>query len=142
MQSLNRVQLIGTIGIEPQTGKTKDGKAFAVLSVACANEFKLKNGKTREFVDWISVNLYGSLAYLVREKSCMGQKVFIEGPLKVSGYTLNKERQKTYYYILAHKLILLSEFPSAKKTFSDEEAVFPKAHDIEQNDEEQMQEGE
>ena len=110
MQSLNRVQLIGTIGIEPQTGKTKDGKAFAVLSVACANEFKLKNGKTREFVDWISVNLYGSLAYLVREKSCMGQKVFIEGPLKVSGYTLNKERQKTYYYILAHKLILLSEF--------------------------------
>lgn len=51
MPALNRVQLIGYLGRDPESRFTPTGKKVAHFSVAVTNRWKNKDGETKEYTE-------------------------------------------------------------------------------------------
>lgn len=78
--SLNRVQLIGNLGRDPEIRTMNNGGKVCNLSVAATEKWKDKNsGEQREKTEWINVVLFGNLADIAERYLSKGAKVYVEG---------------------------------------------------------------
>ena len=55
MPALNRVQLIGRLGKDPESKFTPTGKRVAHFSIAVSNNWKTNEGETKESTEWVNV---------------------------------------------------------------------------------------
>ena len=67
MPALNRVQLIGRLGKDPESKHTPTGKKVAHFSVAVSNRWKTREGETKEYPEWINVEAWGRLGEVSQE---------------------------------------------------------------------------
>ena len=86
MPALNRVQLIGNLGKDPETKFTPTGKKVAHFSVAVSNRWKSREGESKEYTEWVNVEVWGRLGEVCQEYLHKGSLVFIEGRLKTDRY--------------------------------------------------------
>lgn len=83
MASLNKVQLIGNLGRDPEVRYAPDGTAFATLSLATSERWKDKEtGESRESTEWHRVVFSGKLAEIAGEYLIKGSSIYIEGKIK------------------------------------------------------------
>ena len=82
MPALNRVQLIGNLGRDPEARYTANGKKYATFSLAVNRTWKTAEGEKHEATDWFSVNAWGKLADICLEYLKKGRLVFVEGRLQ------------------------------------------------------------
>lgn len=83
MASLNKVQLIGNLGRDPEVRYAPDGTAFATLSLATSERWKDKeSGEPREATEWHRVVFSGKLAEIAGEYLIKGSAIYVEGKLK------------------------------------------------------------
>lgn len=96
MAYLNRVTLIGRVGVEPKYHETKTGK-MATFSLATTESYTDKNtGGKVENTEWHSITVFNQgLVKLIEKKLKKGMLVFAEGVLSTRKYT-NKEGVETY----------------------------------------------
>jgi len=85
MPALNRVQLIGRLGKDPEGRYTPTGKQVTTFSLAVSNRWKSK-GETKEYTEWINVEAWGRLGEVCQEYLKKGSLVYIEGRLKTDRY--------------------------------------------------------
>jgi len=87
MASLNKVQLIGNLGKDPEVRYTQGGTAVASFSMATSEKWKDKNsGEMRERTEWHNIVAWGRLAEVCGEYLHKGKQVYIEGQLKTEKY--------------------------------------------------------
>ncbi|MEO5363270.1 MAG: single-stranded DNA-binding protein [Magnetococcus sp. DMHC-8] len=86
-KSLNRVQLIGNLGADPEMRFTQDGRAIASLNVATTDAWTDKQGQKQERTEWHRVSVFGKLAEIAQQYLRKGSKVFLEGQLQTEKYT-------------------------------------------------------
>ncbi len=86
MPALNRVQLIGRLGKDPEGKFTPTGKKVTHFSVAISNRWKSKEGEAKEYTEWVNVEAWGRLGEVCQEYLKKGSLVFIEGRLKTDKY--------------------------------------------------------
>lgn len=79
MKTLNRVQLLGYLGNDPQI-KENEKAMVATFSVATTE----RNATGEETPEWHRVVAFGKLAEICRDHLKKGQPVFVEGRLKKS----------------------------------------------------------
>ncbi|WP_099863792.1 single-stranded DNA-binding protein [Pararhizobium haloflavum] len=81
--SLNRVQLIGNLGQDPEMRQSNNGP-IANLSIATSESWRDKNtGDRREKVEWHRVVCFNEgLCKVIEQYLKKGSKVFIEGQLQ------------------------------------------------------------
>lgn len=91
MPSLNRVQLIGNLGRDPETRFTPTGKKVCHFSLAVSNRWKDKNGESKEITEWVNIEAWGRLGEVCQEYLKKGSLVFAEGRLKTEKYESNGE---------------------------------------------------
>lgn len=91
MPTLNRVQLIGRLGRDPETKFTPTGKKVCHFSLAVTNRWKDKNGETRDSTEWMNIEAWGRLGEVCQEYLKKGSLVFVEGRLKTDKYEANGE---------------------------------------------------
>lgn len=91
MPSLNRVQLIGRLGKDPESKFTPTGKKVCHFSLAVSNRWKDKNGEMKEITDWVNIEAWGRLGEVCQEYLKKGSLVFTEGRLKTEKYESNGE---------------------------------------------------
>lgn len=91
MPTLNRVQLIGRLGRDPETKFTPTGKKVCHFSLAVTNRWKDKNGETRDSTEWMNIEAWGRLGEVCQEYLKKGSLVFVEGRLKTDKYEANSE---------------------------------------------------
>ena len=60
MPALNRVQLIGRLGKDPESKYTPTGKRVTHFSIAVSQHWKA-NGETKEYTEWVNVEAWGRL---------------------------------------------------------------------------------
>ena len=82
MASLNRVELIGNLGRDPEIRFTTSGTAVASLALATSEKVKNKSGELEERTEWHNIILYGRLAEVAGEYLTKGKSVYLEGKLK------------------------------------------------------------
>jgi single-strand DNA-binding protein len=82
--SLNRVQLIGNVGKDPEIRRTQDGRPVANFSVATSESWRDKNsGEKKEITDWHNIVCFNEKLCEVIEKYVRkGSKIYVEGAQK------------------------------------------------------------
>jgi single-strand DNA-binding protein len=66
-KSLNRVQLIGNLGKDPEVKYTPQGTPVAKLTIATNERFKDKSGEWQDRTEWHNVVLWQRLAEIAGE---------------------------------------------------------------------------
>lgn len=108
MASLNKVQLIGNLGRDPEIRYMPDGTPTAQVSIATSETWKdRQSGELRESTEWHRVVFYRGLAEVVGEYLVKGSTVYIEGKLKTRKYTDKDGVEKYVTEIRAAELIML-----------------------------------
>jgi single-strand DNA-binding protein len=93
-RSLNKIQLIGNIGQEPEIRFTQDGRPVANLSIATSDTWNDKQGQKQEKTEWHRVVIFGKLAEIIQQYVQKGSKLFIEGKLQTRKWTDNQGQDK------------------------------------------------
>ena len=111
-RSLNKVQLIGNLGNDPEVRSIANGGRVANLSLATSRQWKGTSGDKQEKTEWHRVVLWnnkGSNLADIAERYCKkGDKVYVEGSIEYRSWQ-DKEGQTRYTTeIIARELILLS----------------------------------
>lgn len=85
---LNKVQLIGFTGAEPEIRTTSSGKRVATLRIA-TNRYSKKNGERRDFTTWHTVEIWtaGTVNWLASRGLETGSKVYVEGEIRHDRFT-------------------------------------------------------
>ena len=96
MASLNKVQIIGNLGRDPEVRYTPNGNAVCNVSVATTRQWKNKDsGERQEETEWHRVVFYDRLAEIAGEYLKKGRSVYVEGRLKTRKWT-DKEGKDQY----------------------------------------------
>ena len=96
--SLNKVQLIGRLGADPEIKQMVNGKNVARFSLATSNTWKDKNtGEKKEKTEWHRVVIFNEgLANVVKQYLKKGSQVYIEGQLSTRKWRDEKSGQDKY----------------------------------------------
>lgn len=105
-RSLNKVQLIGNLGKDPELKYTPSGVAVATFSIATSESWKDQDGNQQEKTEWHNIVAWRKLAEICGEYLKKGKKVYIEGKMQTRNY--EKDGIKRYVTeIVADQLIML-----------------------------------
>src|ERR1700720_3722414 len=105
---LNRVNLIGHLGKDPEVKFTPSGTPVAKIALATNERFKDKNGEWQDRTEWHNVVLWQRLAEIAGEYLKKGGKVYIEGRLQTRSWDDKQTNQKKYMTeVVANDLVLL-----------------------------------
>lgn len=97
MSDFNKVIMMGRLTAKPELRFTPGGDAVATLNVACSNNFKTKAGEEKEDTCFIDVNVWRKQAETCAEYLVKGQRVLVEGRLKMRRWeTADNQKRKTY----------------------------------------------
>ena len=94
MPALNRVQLIGYLGKDPETRFTPTGKKVAHFSLGVTQRWK-SGGETKEYTEWVNIEAWGKLGEVCQQYLKKGSLVYIEGKLKTDRY---EDKGETKYF--------------------------------------------
>jgi single-strand DNA-binding protein len=85
---LNKAQIIGHLGRDPETRYLPSGEAVTGFSIATTEKWKDKNtGEQKEATEWHSINTFGKLAEIAGQYLRKGSLVFVEGKITTRKYT-------------------------------------------------------
>jgi single-strand DNA-binding protein len=122
MPALNRVQLIGRLGKDPESKFTPTGKKVTHFSVAITNRWKSKEGDPKEYTEWVNIEAWGRLGEVCHEYLKKGSLVFVEGRLKTDRYE-DKGENRFYTKVVALSMQMLDRKPSEEPVMAVEEEV-------------------
>ena len=120
MPTLNRVQLIGRLGRDPESKFTPTGKKVTQFSLAVSNHWKDKNGETKESTEWVNIEAWGRLGEVCQEYLKKGSLVYLEGRIKTDKY---EEKGEARYFtkVVAQSLEFLDKRPAEEPMMAVEE---------------------
>ena len=96
--SLNKVQLIGRLGADPEIKQMVNGKNVARLSIATSQSWKDKStGERKEKTEWHRVVIFNEgLVNVVQQYVKKGAQVYIEGQLTTRKWRDEKSSTDRY----------------------------------------------
>ena len=129
--SLNKVQLIGHLGADPESRFTTSGSAVANLTIATNESWRSAEGETKEKTEWHRVVIFGKMAETAAEYMKKGQLVYIEGRLQTRSWE-DKDNIKRYttevlcdsFTMLGRKTQDDSSASSSKESEQDDDLPF------------------
>jgi single-strand DNA-binding protein len=120
MPALNRVQLIGRLGRDPESHFTPTGKKVAHFSVAVSNQWNGNDGEVKEYTEWVNIEAWGRLAEVCQEYLRKGSLIYLEGRLKTNKYEVNAE-PRYFTKVVASALEFLDTRPAEETMTAVEE---------------------
>lgn len=112
MSSLNKAQLIGRLGQDPEIRRTQDGKPIANLRIATSESWRDRNsGEKRERTEWHRVVIFSEgLCRVVEQYLRKGSQVFVEGQIQTREWEKDGVKRYTTEIVLQNfggNLVLL-----------------------------------
>ena len=96
--SLNKVQLIGRLGADPEVKQMVNGKSVARLSLATSQSWKDRNsGEKKEKTEWHRIVVFNEgLVNVVQQYLKKGAQVYIEGQISTRKWKDEQTGQDKY----------------------------------------------
>jgi single-strand DNA-binding protein len=110
MPGLNRVELIGRLGRDPESHFTPTGKKVCQFSLATSRRWKSSEGEPREITDWFNVEAWGRLGEICQEYLKKGSLVYLEGRLQTDRYEHEGET-RFFTKVIARQMQMLDRRP-------------------------------
>lgn len=119
MPALNRVQLMGHLGQDPEARYTPTGKQVVKFSLAVTNRWK-KDGAVKEFTEWVNIEAWGRLAEICHEYLHKGSLVYVEGRLKTDKYVDDHGENRYFTKVVIQQMQMLDRKPEDEKGLVEE----------------------
>lgn len=85
--SINKAQLLGRLGADPELKNTPSGAAVCNLSIATSYKYKDKtSGETIEKTEWHRVVFWNKAAEIVAQYAKKGSRIYVEGSLQTRSW--------------------------------------------------------
>ncbi len=112
---LNRAELIGRLGRDPDVRYTQEGKAIANLALATTDAFKdLASGKKKEHTEWHRVVLFGRQAEIAGEYLKKGSLAYVDGRLRTRRWKNKDGVEISTTELVGSSLTLLERAPKER----------------------------
>ncbi len=94
---MNRVNLVGNLGRDPEVRETQYGKKIMSFSIATSERWKDRNGEMQDTTEWHSIVVFAPEIIDAMQTSGLrkGHRVHLEGQLKTRKWT-DKEGRERY----------------------------------------------
>ena len=107
-QSLNKVQIIGNLGADPEIRSTPNGAKVANFRVACSESWKDQSGQKQERTEWVTCVAWKVTAEIVEKYVRKGSKVYVEGKLQTRAWEDKNGGGKRYATeVLVERIMML-----------------------------------
>jgi single-strand DNA-binding protein len=93
---INRVQLMGNLGKDPELREFDNGKRRVRLNLATSERFEFGTGVGKENTQWHAVVAWGKTAEQVMQVLKKGSRISLDGRLVHGSYD-GKDGQKRYF---------------------------------------------
>jgi single-strand DNA-binding protein len=103
----NRVQLIGNLGMDPESKTLDSGKKFVKFTLATSESYKNADGKKVEETTWHNIVAWNGLADIAGKYLKKGHQVAIEGKIVYRTYEDKNKVTKYFTEIVANDLLML-----------------------------------
>jgi single-strand DNA-binding protein len=121
MEGLNKVQLIGNVGTEPELKTSSSGTPY--IKFRLGTHEKLFEGKEKKSkTEWHSVAVWGRRAGPLAKMLSKGDYVYVEGSLRSSKFESNGA-MKYFTEIIADEVLFLQ--PKSRKGQGNEDYELP-----------------
>jgi single-strand DNA-binding protein len=112
-RSVNKVQIIGTLGRDPEMKSLPNGNAVVTVSVATDESYNDKqSGQKVERTEWHRMTAFGKLAEIIGQYLKKGSKAYFEGKLRTNEY--EKDGIKRYSTeIVVNDMMMLDGRPDS-----------------------------
>lgn len=107
MASLNRVELIGNLGKDPELKYTPSGQAVATFSMATTRKWKDKDGNLQEDTQWHNIKCWGRQAEIAQQYLKKGRQIYLEGRLETRSYDDKDGNRKWFTEVVANNFLML-----------------------------------
>ena len=109
---LNKVQIIGNLGADPEMRALPSGAGVTNFRVAVSRNRRGTDGNMMDETEWFRVVAFDSggykLAEICNQFLRKGQKVYVEGRLQSRKYTDKDGLERTSVEIIAGEMLMLS----------------------------------
>jgi single-strand DNA-binding protein len=121
MPALNRVQLIGRLGKDPESRATATGKKVTQFSLAVSDRWKSTEGETKEHTEWVNIEAWGRLGEICQQYLRKGKLVFLEGRLRTDKFDDKSGETKYFTKVVALSMQMLDRKPEEEPVPTVEE---------------------
>ncbi len=120
MPALNRVELIGYLGKDPETRFTATGRKVCKFTMAVTRTWKTGEGEEREATDWFNVEAWGKLGEISQQYLTKGKLVYVAGRLQTDSY---EHEGETRYFtrVVARDMQMLDRKPEEAEVVAEGE---------------------
>jgi len=127
MRGLNRVEILGNLGADPEMRYTPTGRAVTNFRVAVNRRWRDSEGQPQEKTEWFRIVTWGGLAELSNQYLQKGSPVYVAGRLDTRSYEAADGQTRYMTELVARELILLPRGngqPTANASADVEEEEF------------------
>lgn len=121
MKGLNKCQIIGHLGADPEVRYSQSGAAITSARVATSEKWKDRSGEPQERTEWHSVTFFGKLAEIAAEYLRKGSQVYVEGRLQTDKWQDRDGNDRWTTKLIANQLLMLGGKGSDRQTSAPEE---------------------
>src|SRR5258706_14237317 len=108
-RGLNKVQIIGHLGKEPEMRYTPSGKPVTTFTVAVSRSWNTLDGERHKETEWFNVVAWGNLAEICKQYLTKGQQVYIEERLQTSRWEYNEVGKNKSFEVVANEMRMPGE---------------------------------
>jgi len=105
--SVNKVILIGNLGVDPEVRYLENGQAVANFRIATNRVYTTKDNERREETEWHRIVLWGKLAEIAEKYLTKGRTVYIEGRLRTRQWVDQNKIERYTTEIVGENMTML-----------------------------------
>lgn len=107
-RDLNKVTLIGRLGIDPELRYTSSGSPVTTFRLAVGRQWRDSSGESRDETEWFTIVAWNKLAEICQQHLVKGTRIYIEGRLQTRSWDDQQSGQTRYKTeVIASDLIIL-----------------------------------
>jgi len=126
-RGLNKVQIIGHLGRDPEMRYTPSGRPVTTFTVAVSRSWNTVDGERHNETEWFNVVAWGNLAEICKQYLVKGQQVYIEGRLQTRRWDDKEGQKHTSVEIVANEMMMLGDRRDSTNTNHTQETDIPPA---------------
>ena len=123
MPALNRVELMGYLGRDPESRFTPKGNKYCQFTVAVNRPRRADGEDKSDNADWFNIQAWGKLAEICQQYLSKGRLVFVEGRMRTNKW--NDDKGETHYFtvVVANRMQMLDRKPGEQEVAEEGEEV-------------------
>ncbi len=112
MVGLNRIEVIGNIGTDPEMRYTPNGKPVTSFRMATSRNYTTGDGEQKQETEWFTVVAWNQLAEQCHQYLAKGRRAYVEGRFQSRQWTAQDGQTRYRNEIVASRVLFLDRQPA------------------------------